>query len=51
MSNDYEIYDGMNLSDLFKKIDNNTKRNKSDEVSGEKIVCIQTFKNLKTSLL
>jgi|TARA_R100000027_G_scaffold33161_1_gene24279 hypothetical protein len=28
MSNDYEIYEGMNLSDLFKKIDNNTKRNK-----------------------
>tara|TARA_B100001113_G_scaffold347188_1_gene339204 strand:+ start:16307 stop:16684 length:378 start_codon:yes stop_codon:yes gene_type:complete len=28
MSNDYEIYEGMNLSDLFKKIDDNTKRNK-----------------------
>ena len=26
-----------------------TSKNKSDETSGEKIVCIQTFKNLRVS--
>tara|TARA_B100000902_G_scaffold5754_1_gene7554 strand:- start:20423 stop:20809 length:387 start_codon:yes stop_codon:yes gene_type:complete len=28
MSADYEIYDGVKLSDMFKKIDGNSKRNK-----------------------
>ena len=28
MSADYEIYKGMNIADMFKKIDNNSSRNK-----------------------
>ena len=39
-----------NTSPLSLPIANDkTNKNKSDEIKGEKIVCIQTFKNLRTS--